>query len=152
LSAADLIRCAEANAEEVAMRRAMVGMATGLAMLGLGACAYDEHGRSPGEAPYGDYAYRGSDWAGTRRPYQGELRGPGLAILDPWLRETREGRAIVTLGFRDSAGGFVSEEVAHRASIWFRRYADSNRDMELTDPEIRVALVQAAGRYSRPAG
>ena len=27
------------------------------------------------------------------------VRGPGIEILDPWLRETREGRAIVTLGF-----------------------------------------------------
>ena len=82
-------------------------------------------------------------------PYRGDLRGPGLEILDPWLRETREGRAIVTLGFSDAAEGFVSEDTAHRANIWFRRYADENCDMRITDPEIRTALVAAAGRYLR---
>ena len=56
----------------------------------------------------------------------------------------REGVTIVSLGFRDAAEGEVSEDVAHRANIWFRRYADSNRDMRITDEEIRVALVQAA--------
>ena len=93
-------------------------------------------------------AYDGNDWA-TRQPYQGELHGPGVARLDPWLLETPEGRAIVTLGFRDAASGFVSEEVADRANICFRRYADYDRDMRVTDPEIRTALVAAAGRYLR---
>ena len=41
--------------------------------------------------------------AGPRAPHAGPLHGPGLAILDPWLRETPEGRAVVTLGFRDAA-------------------------------------------------
>lgn len=95
-----------------------------------------------------DYAYRGDEWA-TRRPYAGELRGPGVDILDPWLIETPEGRAVVTLGFRDAGNGFVSEDVAHRANIWFRRYADHDCDMRVTDVEIRTALVAAAGRYLR---
>jgi hypothetical protein len=56
---------------------------------------------------------------------------------------------VVTLGFRDAAGGVVSEDVAHRANIWFRCYADRDRDMIVTDPEIRTALVAAAGRYVR---
>jgi hypothetical protein len=56
---------------------------------------------------------------------------------------------VVTLGFREAGEGFVSEDVAHRANIWFRRYADEDRDMRITDPEIRTALVQAAGRYLR---
>ncbi|MGZ8997335.1 MAG: hypothetical protein ACXW2T_00620, partial [Allosphingosinicella sp.] len=77
------------------------------------------------------------------------LNGPGIEILDRWLSETVEGRAIVTLGFRDAARGFVSEDVAHRANIWFRHYADDNRDMKITDPEICTALVTAAGRYLR---
>jgi len=96
-----------------------------------------------------DYAYGGSEWAGEAAPYEGALRGEGLALLDRWLADTREGRAIVTLGFRDAAEGEVSEDVAHRANIWFRRYADSNRDMRITDEEIRIALVAAAGRYTR---
>ena len=93
-------------------------------------------------------AYDGQAWA-TRQPYTGELSGPGVALLDPWLIGTAEGRAIVTLGFRDAADGFVSEDVAHRANIWFRRYADHDCDLRVTDPEIRTALVAAAGRYLR---
>jgi hypothetical protein len=97
----------------------------------------------------GDYAYDGQQWAGFREPYAGELRGPGVAQLDPWLRETAEGRAVVTLGFRQAAQGFVSEESADRVNIWFRRYADENCDLKITDAEIRTALVAAAGRYLR---
>ena len=46
-------------------------------------------------------AYRGGgEWAGASRmraPFEGALTGPGLAQLDDWLKETPEGRAIVTL-------------------------------------------------------
>lgn len=107
----------------------------------LGGCTY--HGSRP------DLAYDGSQWAGPRPMSGGDLHGPGLEILDPWLRETVEGRTIVTLGFRDSALGFVSEDVAHRANIWFRRYADHDRDMKITDAEIRTALVAASGPHLR---
>jgi hypothetical protein len=44
----------------------------------------------------------------------------------------------------------ISAETADRINIWFRRYADTNHDMTITDPEIRTALVAAAGRYMRP--
>lgn len=116
-------------------------MALLAALAALGGCAH-----SPDQ---GDYAYEGREWGGPRAPYGGELRGPGLDTLDPWLRETAEGRAVVTLGFQEAAEGFVSEDVAHRANIWFRRYADENCDMKVTDPEIRTALVTASGRYLR---
>ena len=83
------------------------------------------------------------------RAYEGELSGPGLAILDDWLKDTREGNVIVTMGWAEAHRGFVSEDVAHRVNIWFRRYADHDRDMIVTDPEIRTALVHAAGRWIR---
>jgi hypothetical protein len=108
--------------------------AAGLATSG---CAYDM-----------ERAYAGAAWEGER-PQVEELEGPGVEILDRWLAETREGRAIVTLGFSDAAHGDVSVDVAHRANIWFRRYADSDRDMRITDEEIRVALVTAGGGYLR---
>jgi len=112
-------------------------------LLGLSACA-----------SYGGYAYHGREWAPgehprSPQPYQGELGGPGLDILDEWLRETEEGRAVVSLGWREARHGHVSEDTAHRANIWFRRYADSNRDMTITDPEIRAALVAAATPHLR---
>lgn len=97
------------------------------AALGLVACAHDGH----------------------HRAYEGALRGPGVANLDDWLKGTSEGRAVVTLGWREAARGYVSEDVSHRANIWFRRYADRDRDMIVTDEEIRTALVAAAGRHAR---
>lgn len=121
------------------MKRALVMAA---AALSVGACATDYSDR-------GGYSYAGGEWNGERVPFDGDLEGPGVEILDDWLKETREGRTIVTLGFRDAADGVVSEEVAHRANIWFRRYADQDRDMRITDPEIRTALVAAAGRWTR---
>ena len=122
-------------------KRAIAALAAALMVLGAAGCAH--------RADRADYAYDGSEWDGPRQPYAGELRGPGVGLLDPWLRETPEGRAVVTLGFQDAAQGMVSEDVAHRANIWFRRYADENCDMRITDPEIRTALVTATGRYLR---
>ena len=120
-------------------RRAIPILAAGLAVL-AGACTTDDY--------YGqNLNYEGGDWTAPRQPYEGELTGPGVVILDPWLRETREGQAVVTLGFREAGSGFISEDVAHRANAWFRRYADQNCDMRVTDPEIRIALATAAGRY-----
>jgi hypothetical protein len=131
----------------MAMRkRAFIALLTAGVALTIGACAYDDYHYGRGS---GGYAYEGDNWRGERQPYEGELSGPGVAILDPWLLETREGRAIVTLGWNDAGEGVISEEVAHRANIWFRRYADFDRDMKITDPEIRNALVSAAGRYLR---
>ena len=67
----------------------------------------------------------------------------GSGTKHPWLVSTSEGQQIVRMGFADP-GGHISEESAHRANIWFRRYADTNRDLRPTDEEIRITLVQAA--------
>lgn len=139
----------------------------GLAASGLSACAWGYDGYAgPGYAYPSGYVYpngynyfsgpvyyQGTQWAtppapmAPRQAYTGELTGPGVPILDEWLRDTAEGRAIVTLGFRDAVHGVVGEDVAQRANLWFRHYADQNRDMTLTDDEIRTSLVAAAGRY-----
>ena len=118
------------------MNRLAINLLAALGALGATACTTT-----------GGVAYEGGDYAGPRAPYDGELTGPGVEMLDPWLLETAEGRAVVTLGFSEAANGFVSEDVAHRANVWFRRYADENCDMRITDPEIRTALVTATGRY-----
>jgi hypothetical protein len=122
------------------MNRLAITFVAALGALGAAACTTTSR----------DVAYHGGDYAGPRAPYAGELTGPGVELLDPWLLETAEGRAVVTLGFSEAANGFVSEDVAHRANIWFRRYADENCDMQITDPEIRTALVTATGRYLAP--
>ena len=130
------------------MRRAILSLATILTGLGLSACAYDDHYGGGSGRSYGDYSYAGQDWRGRHPgPYRGELRGPGVEILDPWLLETPEGRAIVTVGFRDAVRGRISEAVAERANIWFRQYADQDRDMRITDPEIRLALIYASREH-----
>ena len=122
------------------MRRlAFTLLAGGLSALASACTTYDPYAQA--------LPYDGSTWVSTRQPWLGELTGPGVAVLDPWLRETREGQAVVTLGFNEAIEGVISEPVAQRANAWFRRYADQNCDMRLTDAEIRTALVAAAGRY-----
>ncbi len=130
--------------EETMRLRLKISFGIGAAALGLSGCAHDAYGPHGYDPTFGDYAYEGSDWRSAGGPSRGSLRGPGVEMLDPWLIGTQEGREIVTLGFRDAGDGFVDEDTAHRANIWFRRYADTNRDLCLTDPEIRVALVQAS--------
>jgi len=137
------------------MRRRTLLTILGLA--GLSACAwgYDEHYDAPGWQAGPHPAYRGGEWAGPRpmrTPFEGALTGPGLAQLDDWLKDTPEGRAIVTLGFTDAANGVISAETADRVNIWFRHYADTNRDMTITDPEIRIALVAGSRRYLHRRG
>lgn len=124
-------------------------------VLALSACSwgYDGYDYRYGH-DYGGYRYHGRQWAPGEHPlspraHRDALSGPGVEILDEWLRDTGEGRAIVSLGWRDARRGDVSEDVAHRVNIWFRRFADSDRDMTLTDPEIRRALVRAAAPHLR---
>ena len=135
-----------------------------LAAAGLPACTsyYDDYAHGPGYynyggdrvgwddfGPYGDYRYEGDyyDPAGWR-DRDAYLSGAGVERLDPWLALTPEGRDIVTLGFDTDNDGRIAEDTAERANIWFRRYADTDDDLRLTDPEIRVALVQ--GSRDRP--
>jgi hypothetical protein len=117
-----------------------------MAAVGVSACAY--YNESPygyhGHR-YGDYRYSGQHYAGWSRSPEG-FAGSGADLLDPWLAQTREGRTVVGLGFDEGRRGRISAETAHRANAWFRRYADQDRDMRLTDQEIRIALVQAGGR------
>jgi hypothetical protein len=107
----------------------------------LTACTtYDHRG-------YGGYRYEGSAWAERRGG--GGLRGPGVEILDPWLAETAEGQAMVRAGWRSARRGRIDERTAERANIWFRRHADVDRDLCLTDREIRSALAQGAWHLAR---
>jgi hypothetical protein len=127
------------------MRRRSITALLSLA-LGVSACAYyDEYGHGGYPAAYGDYRYDGDSYGPGRRADTG-FGGRGGPILDPWLVHTDEGRDVVLLGFDENGNGRISEETAHRANVWFRRYADTDRDMRLTDEEIRIGLAQAAQR------
>lgn len=122
--------------------------------LGVSACAYyDDYGARygpPGGSRYGDFMYDGSAYdRGAWEEGSMRLGGPGAHILDPWLALTSEGRDILALGFNAGANGSISEEMADRANVWFRRFADNDRDMRLTDEEIRLALAHAARNGGR---
>ena len=133
------------------MRRPAIMALLALA-LGVSACAYlDDYGYgAPGASLYGDYMYAGAAYdRGAWDEGNMRLDGPGAHTLDPWLALTSEGRDILALGFNASPDGTISEETAERANVWFRRYADRDRDLRLTDEEIRVALAHASKEGGR---
>ena len=126
------------------MRKLSIGILFGAA-LGMAACAtyYDDGGRSR----VGGYDYVGRDYD---RPGNGcgFFGGSGGRTLDPWLACTREGQGIIARGFDSDRDGKISRATAERANVAFRRHADVNRDMCLTDAEVRAALANAE-RFER---
>jgi hypothetical protein len=116
------------------------------AALGVTGCETVDAGGGPG---HGGYQYIGQDYQrlGNDCPAFG---GSGAAMLDPWLACTREGQDLVRYRYGpDSAR--LDPDMADQLNIWFRKHADTNRDLCLTDPEIRTALVNAV-RWQRRMG
>ena len=131
------------------MRPAAIG-ALFTAALSMAACAtYYDDDRGYGRGGYGGYHYEGRDYQriGNRC---GFFHGSGGDRLDPWLACTHEGQEIIRRGFDEGQNRRISRNTADRANVWFRRHADRNRDMRLTDREIRIALTDA--RYDRRRG
>jgi hypothetical protein len=106
------------------MRRLTVTL---LCLLAATACAHDPYGYGPD-----GYGYQGDEWSGRDMD--------DLFRLDPWLEDTREGREIVGR----SLGERFHPEAVRDLNIRFRHFADTNRDLRLTDREIRLALVRCA--------
>ena len=126
------------------MRVAAIGALFTAALFTAACATYYDYGRSHGGYDYvgGDYDRLGNDCE--------FFRGSGGAELDPWLACTSEGQGIVRRGFDRGHNRRISRDTADRANVWFRRHADTNRDMRLTDPEVRAALVNGerhGGRY-----
>ena len=127
------------------MRKSSVALLAAAAAL-AGCATYDDdygHGRRS------DYRYAGSDYDRLGNDC-GTFRGSGGHLLDPWLACTGEGEDLVRARFDRGHNGSISRKTADRANIWFRRHADTDRNMRLTDPEIKAALVthvRHAGRY-----
>ena len=102
-----------------------------LCLLAVSACAHHPYGY--GSPDYGDdYGYQGNEWSGHDMDE--------LFQLDPWLEDTREGQVIVGR----SLGEAYHAEAIRDLNIRFRRFADTDRDLRLTDYEIRLALVRCA--------
>jgi len=121
------------------MRKPAIAALFAAALIITGCETYDGYGRHRG---YGDYAYRGADYDRVGNDCR-SFGGRGGDRLDPWLACTREGEDLVRRMFtrgRDTIG----EDQADRANTWFRRHADTDRDMCLTDPEIKAGLVNHA--------
>ena len=111
------------------MRRIAVPL---ICLLAVSACTHrDRYGYGPPDGPDG-YGYNGDEWSGRDMD--------DLFRLDPWLEDTREGQTIVA----NNLGQRFHPEAVRELNIRFRQFADTDRDMRLTDPEIRIALVRCA--------
>ena len=115
------------------------------AALAISGCASrnDDYGLGNGD----DYAYAGTEYDRLGNDC-GTFTGSGGDMLDPWLACTGEGEDLVRVMF-SGRDGRIDEATADRANIWFRRHADTDRDMRLTDPEIKAALVNHIRHASR---
>ena len=106
---------------------------------GVAACTtYDDYGGR--SRAYGDYAYDGSEYQRLGNGC-GFFEGEGGSALDPWLACTDEGRQLVRDRYDDDQDRRVTLATADDANVSFRRHADTNRDMRLTDGEVKAALV-----------
>ncbi|MEM8697074.1 MAG: hypothetical protein AAGE05_13725 [Pseudomonadota bacterium] len=133
-------------------------LAIGMGMLASG-CAYDGYAdRGYRYAPV-DQGYYGRDYRdgngyagqhGYAERYDNAFRGSGARRLDPWLAETREGQRFVVDHYRVGPSGEIASSDAESANIFFRRWADTDRDYRLTDAEIRTALLHTRNGYGIP--
>jgi hypothetical protein len=139
------------------MSRSHYGIAAiiGAALLVSG-CAYDGYndgGYRHASTNHGSYAndYRGGNgYHGSHDyadQYDSNFTGRGARKLDPWLAETREGQQFVRDNYSIGPRGEISSGLANSVNRFFRRWADTNRDYQLTDAEIRTALVHTRNGY-----
>ena len=111
----------------VGVGRFILAMAGAVAMA-TSATAADRYA-DDGGPHYGGGAYGPSGIGGT-----------GAARLDPWLGGTRAGQRLVLARFDHNHNGEIGSDRAAQANRWFRRFADRDRDLWLTDREIDMAL------------
>jgi hypothetical protein len=89
-----------------------------------------------------EYRYAGPDtptYVGDRYDPE-DVGGQGAQHLDPWLSGTLPGQQLVLARFDRNYDGRIGWDRAGEANRWFRRFADRNRDMRLTDREINRGL------------
>lgn len=94
-------------------------------------------GQSFGDrAPDGSYAV----YAGGRYGEYG-VGGVGAKHLDPWLNGTQPGQRLILAFFDRNYNGRIGIDRAGEANRWFRRFADRDHDLRVTDDEINRGLV-----------
>jgi len=120
------------------MIRDMLGCAA--LFLLLGGCASDMWGEQDPAYRYidGSYpVYAGGDYG------QLGVGGEGASHLDPWLSGTEPGQRLILAEFDRNHDGRIGVDRAGEANRWFRRFADRNHDLRLTDAEINRGLIVA---------
>lgn len=124
------------------MTKAFVGKLLSVAItLVLAACAsFPSSNQTAKARNFGGYEYAGKAYAAAPR-IQGYFAGYGGDLLDPWLVHTAEGRDIVRIAYADPRR-IVTGHQGRRANRWFREFADTNNDRELTDTEIQAGLIK----------
>lgn len=109
---------------------------------------------TPGEEKFG-YQDRLPD--GTYPVYQGGrygeygIGGAGAEHLDPWLNGTQPGQRLILAFFDRNYNGRIGVDRAGEANRWFRRFADRDHDLRITDDEINRGLI-ALDRKLRQRG
>jgi hypothetical protein len=102
-----------------------------------------------------DFNYRYAD--GSYPIYSGGgygaygVGGEGAKRLDPWLNGTQPGQRLVLAFFDRNYNGRIGTDRAGEANRWFRRFADRDHDLRVTDNEINRGLV-ALDRKLRQRG
>jgi hypothetical protein len=118
------------------------------AAVGVSACAvYDDfaYGRAYGYHGhrYGDYRYQAATIrAGAALPTRSRAAALPCSTRG-WPRRAKARRSSAPAS-TTAAPGHLGAQSAHRANAWFRRLADQDGDLRLTDQEIRTALLRAA--------
>jgi hypothetical protein len=77
------------------------------------------------------------------------IGGDGARKLDPWLAGTEAGNRLILVRFDRNRNQRIGTGRARQANTWFRRFADYDRDMRLTDAEISRGLGEVAGTLDR---
>ena len=102
-----------------------------------------------------DFDYRYAD--GSYPVYVGGsygeygVGGDGAKRLDPWLNGTQPGQRLVLAFFDRNYNGRIGIDRAGEANRWFRRFADRDHDLRVSDAEINRGLV-ALDRKLRQRG
>jgi hypothetical protein len=92
-----------------------------------------------------DFNYRYAD--GSYPVYSGGdygaygVGGDGAKRLDPWLNGTQPGQRLVLAFFDHNENGRIGIDRAGEANRWFRRFADRDHDLRVTDSEINRGLI-----------
>jgi len=90
-----------------------------------------------------DYRYADGSYPVYSGGSYGEygVGGDGARHLDPWLSGTQPGQRLVLAYFDRNYNGRIGMDRAGEANRWFRRFADRDHDLRVSDDEINRGLV-----------